>query len=252
MVRGHHGDTENSERRISDLKFKISESKWDKGLEGHLFDFDFAAFALDADVAGGETATGDLVHGLAINEEADAVSRAHNLIRSPFTGRIFIGCAELTNENGFVAGGMAISADSGMQNKIALMLVLSLALDAFGPYGVGTLNMDKNAGIVRVWGDFHKPPDDGEIVIVISFFRAHVAVGLAGAVNHTVGHAPGIHGIGVVFHAKGPAVEIVSVEELDAFVLLECGFATGENGEGDYGERNAHKGLHLQRIALAA
>lgn len=206
-----------------------------EGFEGQFFDFDFAAFTLNADVTGGDGTAGDLVRGLAVDEEANGVSCANNLVCPPFAGGIFIGRPDLRNEYGFVAGGVAIGADAGMQNEVALMLILALALDAFAPYGVGELNVNEYSGIVGMGGDFHKAPDDGKFVVVIGLFGAGIAVGLAGAMNHAVGHAPGVHGIGVIPHAKSPAVEIGAVEELNASAFGGiCCFAAGKKYKGDY------------------
>ena len=226
--------------------------------EGHFFDFDFAAFALDANVAGGEIAAGNLVHQLAVDDEVDAATPTNNLIRPPLARRIFILRSKLGNASGFGGECMTIGGDPGVQMEIALVLIFALALDALGPYRIRGLNMDKDARIISVRRDFHETPNDGEFVIMIGILRPGIAVGLAGAMNHAIAHTPGLHGIGIGLHAEGPAVEVLPVKQFGGQRRrdrLRRGrrFASGSNNKDDNKnseEKKACGGFHARSIAL--
>lgn len=111
---------------------------------------------------------------------------------------------------------MRVRACAAFQKKVALMLKLSLAFDALREDFVGRLDVDKNAGIIRVRRDFHESPDNGERVIAVTLRRARIAVRLAGAMNDAASDAPGFHRVGVGSHAKRPAGKILAVEKFDA------------------------------------
>jgi hypothetical protein len=104
---------------------------------------------------------------------------------------------------------------AGHQKQVALMVVLALDLHAHWPDFVGQLEVDENAGVVGLGRDFDEAPDDGEKIIAEDLRRAEVAGGLAGAMNHAVGHAPGFQRIGMVLHAKSEAGKILAVEQGD-------------------------------------
>jgi hypothetical protein len=99
--------------------------------------------------------------------------------------------------------------------QIALPAGLALVLDAHRPDLVGQLHMDEHAGVVFLGRDIQKAPFDGDDVIAVALFRPQIADGRAGAMDDAVGDAPGLHRVGVVFHAKREAVEIRAVEKFD-------------------------------------
>jgi hypothetical protein len=125
----------------------------------------------------------------------------------------------LRNIDGIRLGRIPVRAYSRVQHDITLVLIPSLALNAFGPNLVRQLVMDKNPRIVRVRRYPDKPPDAGKPVIMVRLFCARVAVGLAGAMHHAIADTPCLHRVGIPFHAKRPAIEIFAIKKLNGSVL---------------------------------
>src|SRR6185369_10041343 len=155
------------------------------------------AFALQANVAGRIIATGDLVHRLAVDDDLDGVAFADDGERVPFAGGIFGGGighldAVLALGDGFVTGRAAL------EPEIALVIVHALAFDAVGPDGIGrrigsaVLHEDADTGVDGFGHGGGETPFDGHFEIGIFLFRAHVAGGLAGAMQDAVGDAKGL------------------------------------------------------------
>jgi hypothetical protein len=219
-----------SSRQFS-AKIKISLQRF----QSDFLDFDIAAFALDGDVAGCKIAAGNPVHLFAVDEQRDGMATANGLVGAPIAGGIFVGRTDLGDVGGAFAGhSIAVRTDAGMQHHITLVLVLALEFDALRPDFVRRLGMDEHAGVVGMRRDFDKAPNPRELVVVVALRGARVAVGPAGAMNHAIGHAPGLFGRRVAPHAKRPAVEIGAVEKFDGGRLWRRGgLAAGQEKKGE-------------------
>lgn len=108
------------------------------------------------------------------------------------------------------------------------MLIKPLAFDAFRPDFVPGLDMNENPRVISMWRHLHKPPDAGELVIMIHLRRSRVAIGLSRALDYAIADTPGLCGVGIVPHAERPAVEILAIEKFDGRGLMPRRFATGD------------------------
>ena len=178
-------------------------------------DFDVAAFALDADVAGVEGAFGRFVDEFAVDEGLNFVVDADSLGLVPFANRIFDGIAAQRDGCVFIHALVLLGFRTFHQKQIALMAVLALHLDAHRPNFVGRLDVDKDTGVIGLGRNFDEAPDDGEKIIAVNLRSTEVADGFAGAMNDAVGDVPGFEQVSVVLHAKRPAGKILLVEERD-------------------------------------
>ena len=71
--------------------FQSDRSRHFQWLDEDFTDFDFAAFALDADGPGRNVATGDFVHELAVDPKFDGAPGTFRLQRVPLAHRLFVG-----------------------------------------------------------------------------------------------------------------------------------------------------------------
>ena len=196
---------------------------------------------MDADKTGINRAVGYLVHELAVDEGLDHAVAADGFGLVPFADGVFLGRPLHGNGGVFIHAAMFFRLGAFHQKQITLPVVFALDLNAHGPDVVGQLHVDEHAGVVGLGRDFDEAPDDGEKIIAVNLGGAEVADGFAGAMDDAVGHAPGLQRVGIVLHAKGPAGEILAVEQLDfvfrrmrgrgsgSAVLGQAGFRQGKH-----------------------
>src|SRR5581483_4743142 len=182
-----------------------------------LADFNVAAFALDADFAGGEGAGGAFVHQLAVDVDLDVIAGAKHFDEVPFTDGFFDGGAAFGDGSVGAHALMFLALGAGHADQVALGLVFSLALVAGGPEFVAGGHVNEDAGVIGFGGDLEETPFDGEFVIAVILLGPHVADGFARVVDDAVFHRPGfgdiVAGLG---EEQLPTCEIPAIEEIDA------------------------------------
>lgn len=203
-----------------------------KGFEGHFADFDVAALALDADVTAGEGALGGFVHQFAVDVGGDFVAGADAENGVPLADGVFVGRTALGQGGVAILAAMFLGFRAHHQKQIALIFVLALHLDAGRPNVVRRLEVEKHAGVVKLWRDFAEAPFDREGVVAVLFFAADVTSRLARAMDDAVGHGPGLQWIGVLGHAESPAGEILAIEEFDVLERGDGGIGLGKEIQG--------------------
>jgi hypothetical protein len=198
---------------------------WIYRLDGNFSRFPRAAFALQADVAGGIVAAGDFILGRAVDDDFNCVGFANNLIGVPFARRFFGGWQKHFNSVATIVNRLG-AFRAAPKPEIALMIMHSLALDGISPdqirrrAGIAILHENADAGVDGFGHRRRETPFDGDDVIAVIFFRAQIAVRFAGAFEQAVGDAPRFHRVGVAALVKCPTGEIFAIEKFDAFGLL--------------------------------
>ncbi len=166
-----------------------------QGFEGAAFDFKGAAFDLEADETFGEVGAGSLVHFLTIDENRDGIAVANRREGIPFADGFFDAIAWTAD---LIAANLAslfilqfgTLFDRGAIPEIEITLVImhALAFDALGPDRIGGRHVHDDARVAR----FSEAPLDREAILLIAFFGAQKAAGLADAGEQPVLDRPSI------------------------------------------------------------